>query len=294
MIDSVKVRFTKREIIEASVFQNLGLSQVANIDYLNGDVRTRYANIENLTFRSTRTFTEMHGSPHSFYNAIHGKGARNDDDFSYSHLIESIKLIEEKLRCPAELIMIIIFELGFNIDFWRNVATFLTDSVVLYKYKAPCEDHKNNKDMKMLKFIYENYIQKLYDKAKQYSLHKDLLRIETVYWKDIFIKFGILTLRDLCNKDCLIKAFHDFLNRFDHDYLILDSFNGNSYVQDDDREKIVLYTHPNFWISLNKNYNGKYDSRDELDMLIRKYNLDSGKQRLRELIIEKFYTLLES
>lgn len=297
MIDNVTVRFPDRQIIESSVFQNPSLSQIANIDYQNGDVRTRYANVKNLTFRSTITFTEMHGSLHSFFNVIHRNEARNDDNFPLSHLIESIKLIEEMIKCPAKYIILTSLEFAFNLDLWMNATDFLTGSVILYKYKAPCEDHKNNKKMKILKFIYENFIQKLYDKAKQYSLDKYLLRMETVYKKDIFANFGIFTLQDLCNKDCLIKVFEDYLKRFDRDYLILNSFNGNSNIPDSDRVKILQYTHLDFWTSLNReknNYAGIYEYRDDFRMLIEMYELDSYKERLRKLLIDKFYTLLES
>lgn len=298
MIDNITGHIVTREIIQSNIIENPLFDPSANIQYLDGIIRTRYANIDNLTIRDTRTFTELKGSLHTYCNIINGQGNQNWNEFSFNRILDSIGLIENNLGCYAKDIRLTNYEFGLNLKLEFDPTLFLTNTVIFYKYLAPCEDHKNNKSMKMLKFIYEEFIQKMYDKSKQYSLHTNILRLEMVYrTKDLFNEFGIITLDDLRRKDCYVKMFDDYMNRFDRDFLIVDHFNGTISTTDDERMQISQYTNPAFWINLKAqkvSYSKIYDYRDELNQLIQKYRLDSKKNYLRELLIENFHILLNS
>lgn len=298
MIDNITAHFLNRELIRGQILEDPSYTPSANVQYLDGTIKTRYANIENMSIRDTTTFTELKGSLHTLHNLRTGAGNQNWDDFSLSKIRETINQLEDLLHCNAKEIKLTNYEFAFNIETEINPSFLLENSVIFYKYLLPCQDHKNDKSMKLLKFIYENFIQKLYDKSKQFSLHKNILHMEIVYrTKDIFSRFGVETLADLRNCNCYIAMFNDYLNRFDQDLLIVDSYNGTRKTLINDQTKIIEYTNPGFWINKRNEKCSNYDIRQyklEFNNLIKKYGLDSQKRCLRGLLIEKFETLLNS
>lgn len=298
MIDNITAHFENRKIIQNKIIDHPKFDINANFKYSNGEILSRYANIHNLRIRDTKTFTELKGSLHTYWNLINGFGKQNWSDFSYKQILETIEMFEELFHCHAREIKLTNFEFGFNLQTIINPSDYLLNSIIFYKYLLPCEDHKNEKNMKLLKFIYENYIHKLYDKSKEYSLSENILRMEIVYrTKALFKNFSIMTLDDLQNKDCYYKMFKDYLKRFDKDFIIVDSFNGTANIPVKDRITLVQYTNSAFWLDLKNTNTNYYDTKmykDNFLELVVQYGLDSKKNYLKGLLIEKFETLFNS
>lgn len=296
MIDNVTGRFSSRNIVEKSIFQNELLSPMGRVNLKDGDIGTRTVNLENISIKSTNTYTEFKGSLQSFYNAKKGLGACNYNDFSFSQINEAITMLEIELKCSANSIYLTNYEYGFNLRTEAKPSKLINESFLMYKLSYPCECFKDKKKV-YKQFRYENFLFKVYDKGLEYNLRNNILRIEIGYRsKDLFSKFGVTTLADLRSRECYLNMSNDFLDRFDKHLLIIDDYKIIEKTGTARHISIFVFTNPLFWDLLRKNSQTDEVSnqRKNLKMLIENYNLDSCKQYIRGLLVDKFDTLLNS
>jgi len=292
MIDWVKVFFEDKERIDRLIRRCGELTVLPN-----GKVRY-IMKCYNLKFVSTETTSYMEGSLHSYYNCITGNGKQNYNDFTYMNLLTCLKALGDYLDYDMRATRITVLEFGFNLTLQMSPSDFIDKYILMYKYKYPCFDPKN-KDMKIKKFEYNNYIIKVYDKSRQYGLKEKILRIEIVYRTDEFKKCGIQTLADLKKYCSLMELYDDFMGKYEH-LTMVENYAGNIGMPENDIQAMIKYTNPSFWLTFDdaskyskkEKGNAKERSKKAFESIVKRYALDTVKTYyLKSLISKKFQAL---
>lgn len=296
MTDNITGRFSNRKAVDDNIFQSDLFDPTLRVKSNGGEIKGRSLSLENMCIKSTNTYDELKGSIHSFYNAINGMGIQNYNDFSLSSTNEAISELEERIKIHASQIILTNFEEGLNIDPVFATSGLVTDSFLMFKFLPPCENYNDRKKV-YKKFMHEQFGLKVYDKALEYKLIENMLRIEIVYrTKKLFNQFGVYSLDDLRKKDCHVKMFDDFMERYDNDLLFIDSYKGTDEMGGIKNVTMAALTNPSLWADFKKNSKANEFNiyKKQLNEWIEEYGLDSRKKYIKNLMIDKFYTLLES
>lgn len=300
MYDLIKGIFLEKQRIEFNVINNSKFESkiVKDLYSKDRDYCKICTAINNLNLKITQKHAYIENSIHSYFNSISTDKAHNSNDFSFCDLKHTLNTLEKELNYPLKDIRLQKIEFGFNIDLGFNPTDFLENNLLMYKLKSPCIDPKNNVNMKFKKFKYQNYEVKVYNKSLDcvgICDNPNILRVEIRYLTcKEFNKFGIHNLADLKDINCLNLIFQDLLDKFNH-LVIVDRYDGNADMSTKNRQLMIKYTNPNFWIDIKKNChpNTCRNHRDDFFQLIEKNKLDTWKNTLRDLIIDKFRMLSE-
>lgn len=301
MIDFIRIYFDDKTSIDKYFMDGRRKSTIREIKKEEGE-NTKIARLHNMSLVSTEKGTYLEGSLHSYHNAMKGRKSKNEkdkwfnyNDFTYQNLLEVLEDLEKRLKYDLSKTRMTICEMGFNVNLDMEPNRFIDKFILMFKLKLPCRDPKNQKSMKFKRFDLDNYYVKIYDKSLQYGLKDNILRFEVGFKTDELKELNIRSLKDLLDTDKLEFLFHSLLKKYD-DFLIVDRFDGNKTMPQKARRKMVLYTHPQYWIELldEKKYERRKSSKQELEYLIHKYGLDKRRKYLRHLIEEKFKQLLYS
>jgi len=157
----------------------------------------------------------IRGSLHKNYH----KGL-NSQDFSFTQLLEEMAWLSEKVKISPENLILKNLEIGLNVEMSFPVFDFLSRNLVIYK-SHQFNRYAPDQSGKSIGFYcpLSQYSLKIYDKAKQYGLNSNILRVELRYVKMAPLKgIGVRSLKDLeyalvLNKlyDKLKKAWEDVL-----------------------------------------------------------------------------------
>lgn len=292
MIDFVKCYFNDVRKITKSIENNPRIASEYAYSQSYKDVVTVRYKYYNLEFAITDHSCYFKGSLHSLYNALDGRDAKNYTDFGVNELLYILDHLESLLDYDFKDTRLTVAEYGYNIELQENVTDFIRNNVSMYKYKLPCSDPKNKLDMTIMKYEYQDYVLKIYDKGKQFKLNKNILRVELHNKKKELRRFNIFSINDLRNPES-IQIFHNKLIDRLQDLLIIDSYKGNNSMPKEIKNLMIEYTHADYWIELRtkKNYNKISKSNKELMKIIEKYNVDSKKKLLMSQITDKYNIL---
>lgn len=250
---------------------------------------------ENLFINVTEKGATIENSLHKYFNQIIEDKSHNYNDFDFCDILFVLNSLEQEINYPLEKTSVTNLEFGFNIEMDICPTKFLENNVLMYDFKSPCYDPKNDKGKKIKKFAYTEYEVKIYNKSLQYQLDKQVLRIEIKYKsKRLLNKLGIYNLNDLKNIENIKALMQDFLTKFEA-LLILDSYNGNFLMSKKERQFITHCTHPNYWIELrgSKHPNTVSNQKRKFLKLVKRYELDTWKNQLKKDILSKFNELIE-
>jgi hypothetical protein len=139
-----------------------------------------------------------------------------------------------------------------------------------------------------------DYSIKIYNKSKQFKLESNILRVELkIIQKRFLQKLGIFKLEDLLNKDAFFRLFEALRDKIEG-LVIIDGFQ-DKIMLENNKDKLNKYSNPNYWINLKSTKSPKQISRlkKELETLLNKYELLQTKNKILELLENKFIDLLE-
>lgn len=298
MIDFLRVKLIDRDLMLHNLVKDKHNYQViGKYNHSLGEqeypIRSKR---ENLFINITEKGATIENSLHKYFNQIVSNENHNYNDFYFCDILFALDVLEEETNYPLKQTILTNLEFGFNIELNINPTLFLENNVLMYNFRSPCYDPKNEKGKKIKKFTYTEYEIKIYNKSLQYKLPKNILRIEVKYTsKKQLNKLGIYNLSDLKKSENINALMQDFLRKYDK-LLIVDAYNGNNQMSKRERDFMTHCTHPNYWIELShtKHANTISNQRMKLYKLIEKFNLDSWKNNLRKDIISKFNQLMTS
>lgn len=297
MIDYIKAYFTDKNDVFNHLKSAYGMNSIRYSRFdqkiqelINYD--THYKDFHNLNFKITNQKGFVENSLHTLFNNLNGSEInRNDNDFSYSNLLTSLDFVNIISDYPLdECNLSSQLEFGFNLNVPFDVDDFILNQCVLLNYKP--HTYLENTELKTLKsFTNGFYRLKIYNKAKQFSLPHQLIRIELKFIdKRSFQELGIYKLSDLADKENLFKIY-DLMYRFiDEKLMIVDNIQNQNF-SDHKKRKLYNFCLPKFWNELPKS---KIKSEKfKCKKMLHKNNLLSNKETLLELMESKFYELID-
>ncbi|MEY8849699.1 hypothetical protein AB9K26_12845 [Psychroserpens sp. XS_ASV72] len=297
MIDYIKAKFNDKDKVQSILISEDKFKLKAKYDLkgntLHYPIRCSLDTF-NINISQYNGFIE--NSLHKYYNMLLGRGQHNGDDFTHEAVIDALNALETSLGYDLDNTILNNLEFGFNIDIEINPSKFLEKHVLMYKFKSPCYNPKNDKSMKIKKFSYQEYDIKLYNKSLHLGnkcLTDTILRVEVKYkTKKQFNKFGIYSLNDLKNPSCILKLYEDYLAKLS-ELTIVDSFNGCFGMKKKEQQKFTLFTNPNYWNDTRRNFctSTLQNRKNEFQEMIFKYEQNKWFTTLFKKIDKKFYEL---
>lgn len=186
----------------------------------------------------------IHGSIHKFYNLIAEGSAHNYNQFKHSMLSQAIKWLMNELNINPEDTTIHNLEFGLNIPLDNAPKEFISNNVLMLKYRAPSQVNEFKRKGYFTEYIRDLYYVKVYSKSQQYNLDTSLIRFEIKTRKMKHIeKTGIHLLTDLLDKEKLLLLKGILLKHMSY-LVIIDSLDFSAIKDASDREFMQMYTNP--------------------------------------------------
>jgi len=254
------------------------------------------ARIGNMFIKITEQGGFIENSIHKYFNEINEKKNFNYNDFTFMNLLTALDKLEHELQYDLKETSITILEFGFNIDLGYNPSLFLANNLLMYKFMTPCYDPKNSRKMKIKKFIHDHYEFKIYNKSLESKLkgnQSNLLRIEVKYKSKVLLKeFGINSLDDLRNPQCIINLYVNFMKKYEQ-LIIVDSYDGNCNLSLKEKRFFTNCTNQSFWYKEKEIHcpNTVTNKKNKFKNMVIEKGVDNCKNHLRILIQKKFKEL---
>lgn len=295
MIDFIKAYTSTKESLENKIKGYEDSETICSLDFGTGEIKypcRRY--YENIEVRITNISGIVRNSMHKYFNLKNGFGNNNYTDFYYPDIMTSFEQLQTDLDEDISDYKVTNLEFGLNIQTTLSPKSMLNNNFLMYNF-----DEFNQKDTFKGKGMYKQYNRseyyvKIYDKGLQYKLNYNLLRVEIKVTDSRLLKrkFGIETVKDIYDNDKLELMFNFLLECFD-EINIIDSL-ATQEIRGEEKTVIELGKSPHYWreIKNSKSSSYYYDLRAKYNNLLRKYNLDTIKLELRDLLVAKFQSLI--
>ena len=296
MIDFIRLQYKDKSTIEPFVSDPANFDElITSFEYHSGEVRYPYnVNINNIEVKVNDKSVYIKNSLHKFHNILNGQGNQNHNDFTYSQLSYAIDYLTNSLT-DLDSADITQLEFGVNIEVPKPAEVIIRENIFFHNYKTYNHNKKFRGKGEYRQYDHSNYFIKVYDKAKQYNRHNNILRFEIKFIKKAeFNVLGIKYIDDLKSKKNLSKLFNYLLKRFE-EMTIVDNLRPND-IPSEKYSKIENYLNSTFWekFSDRKYRNSKSKQKKEFEYLLSKYGLLKTKSHLRDLLVQKFQFLINN
>lgn len=250
MIDGIKAILTDNL---DQVRNNPLLDFVVPVSLKDGDIKTNkypVANYRGLQFIDRVNNIELKGSIHKFSN----QGEHNYNDFGLNEINETVYQLANILKIVTNKTKLTNLEVGVNLELDYDPNKFL-NSLIIHRGKR--FNYRERWNMFYKECIHQQFYIKIYNKGAQYSLVKNVLRVEVKYIKMERINgLGIRHISDLTDKTKLLKL-RDELFRVFNEILIGDFSVSTEGLNFRDKLLFAKGHNPDFWIEskpLSENY----------------------------------------
>ncbi|WP_332453648.1 hypothetical protein [Chryseobacterium aquaticum] len=295
MIDFIKIYTQTKEALEANLKKNFG-DTICSMNYCTKEPQypcRRY--FENMEVRITDRMGVIRNSVHKFFNIKNGLGNNNYTDFYYSDIQIAFEQFQQDLNENIEDYKITNLEFGLNIRTSQSPKTLLENNFVMFNFDEFSQNDTFKGKGCYKQYNRSEYLVKIYDKGLQFGLPYNLMRVEIKIIDSKMLKnrCDIFIVKDIYNKNCLMKLFKLLLKVFD-EINIIDSHTAEKVPQKD-KTFIEIGKSPSYWRKIKNNQSSTYyyDIRESYNKLLEKYRLDTIKQELRDSLIHKFNFLIE-
>jgi hypothetical protein len=213
--------------------------------YKNTIINHYFAEYDNMIFKIYNSGSiYISGSLHKLYN----RGKHNSNDFDLNAFKDVLKDFNDKFDILPKNLRILGLEFGVNIEPIINTDTILNN--ILQHKRIDFENNIKSRYGNYLQAKHSNFILKIYNKAKQYKLDKQLLRIEVKQcnWSE-YRKRGLNTFQDFIGFDK--KLFIETLINKWNEVIFYNPLNKSN-------NKWNKYSNVNFWRELKEKSNTTY------------------------------------
>ncbi len=298
MIDFIRMNYKDKSEVESFICDSKNFEELRVVlEKHSGEIeypyKTNFGSMEiNITEKNIRVMNSLH----KFYNQHNKKGYRNHNDFTYSQLTETINLLNNGL-IKLEKARLSKLEFGLNIELDFPAEFIVRENIMMHKYRTHNHNKKFEGKGEFKQFDRSIYDFKIYDKAKQYSLSNNVLRIEIKHKCSKSINpHGIFNINDLISKDNLQSLFENLMMRFE-ELTIIDNYKNSSAISEEVKKKIGVYTSFNHWESMKSTSylkNKASKQKKEFNELLVNNNLLETKNMLRSKLTSKFHQLINN
>lgn len=291
MVDFIKLNVSG--LSESELLKNPLLEWKQKINLNTGEmiypIKGKYFNLD---IKLNPTRKEISGSIHKLRNEIKTSQNQNYDDFAYIDICEIIHHIQNVFRLDLKKTTIENLEIGLNIITNQFPEIILNKKIIVWKDKTPSRDNEYRGRGKYLEFEKSQLYFKIYDKAKQYDIPENILRIECKIIRNEFLKkYGINTLQDLLHKDSL-RALQAFLFESFTSCIIVDDLSFQAFTESKELDIFTKGINPLYWKSF-KNRASKKRFKDSLFQILEKYSLNTIQKEIESKLKAKGNDLLK-
>ena len=242
--------------------------------------------------RRNKPLIKVQGSLHKYYNKTLSEEYKdkyltkgfNGNDFTFLQVVESIKHLCTRLNIDPHQMKLANLELGVN--FIPPVDTIqILDGLILHQGV----EFNKPESYQYRQVVHSQFYIKVYNKARQYLLPKELSRYELKYVKMTYLNsIGIWTLADLTKIDVYKRFKSAFLaawrNTLFYDYSIT---KGN--LTEKQISNLKDYSNSIYWLRLNSKRRDR--PKKELKKITENYS-DNIQSKALEIIELKWDELL--
>lgn len=298
MIDNVKLFVNDKHRFE-NYLENNGLVELStSINHYTGEVHEypKRGKDLNLDISITMNQAIILGSIHKYNNLMEEKGNQNFNDFTFCQIEKVISGLMMKYKIENRKdTSITNLEFGFNLQVQKDPALIIEKNVLMNNFKAPNRNLKFQGKGDFKEFQLTDYSIKIYNKSKQFKLDSNVLRVEIkITNRRLLQKLEIYSLEDLLDYKAYRRLFKLLMEKFEL-LMIVDDFDAN-LIPENQYNRIIKYTNPNYWISIKGKHSPKVVTRlkNDFKCLLLKHDLQKNKIELREKLNSKFEELLHS
>lgn len=245
----------------------------------NGEILKRISEYQNFKFIiKNEKYININGSLHKFFNG----GIHNHNDYTIKNHLEVCNKLTELFRINPFNATIHNIEFGVNIIIPFNTNDFL-NSIILYKVRE-CETETFGGKGYLLRFTFDHYQLKIYNKQLQYSLDESLIRFEIKVTKMEFFKkrnISLKTLSDTLKNENYPILVNLLLNAYS-DLLIYDNSINLKKLNQRDKNTLLLGNNPKYWKEQIINGKEIKKKRTRFKLLVSKY----GKRNIYKTVFE--------
>ena len=294
MVDFIRIFWRDKTRFEHFVCQEENFEDLETLfGYHTSQIKYPYkASFNSMDVKVTEKYGYVYNSIHKSYNDRHFKDAHNHNDFGYQNLCEMVEFLESKL-IDVDNSALTQFEFGLNIEVPTNAEDIIQRNILMHKECGPNHTRVFRGRGRLKQFDHHNYVIKIYDKAKQYNLSTNLLRVEIRFLKaKEFHKLDIFKLKDLKDKSKLRKLFLLLLSRF-NELTIVDEYD-EATIPHNDLEKLIRYSNPHYSETTIAGLSATSKMRHlrVYKRLLAKHNLLKTKSFLKQQLVEKYLQLI--
>jgi hypothetical protein len=216
------------------------------------------------------------GSIHKFYN----DGIHNSNDFDVDAFKCVLRTFKDAFDISPYNLRIIGLEFGVNVN--PSIKTDLILNNVLQHKRIDFENNINSRYGNYLQAKHSNYILKIYNKAKQYKLKDEILRIEIKQrnWSE-YRKLGLNTLEDFIHYDKRIFV-ETLINKWD-EVIFYNPLNVDN--------KWGQYRNVNFWRELKDKSNTTYSKHYKRLKVLNDNSNINIQENISQIILTKIIDL---
>ncbi len=237
-------------------------------------------------------FINIQGSFHKYHN----KGLHNYNDFSILDFCRVLCDLHNKFNLNPFLCNLHNIEFGVNVELPFDTNDLL-NAIISYKGKEYEKRMYNGKGL-LLRFSFQNYELKIYNKGLQYGEHtknKNILRVEIKVKKMEYLhsrNINIHSFADLLNFTEINKLPTLLLTSF-NELLIYDKTINTKELNKPNREILLNGRNPKYWTEIKKVSKEKFKhKRQRFRKLVFKYGKNNLQTSVYELIKNKLYKML--
>jgi len=296
MIDFIKLHWQDKDRLQSYVLKEGNFEAVNMVlEKHSGQIKYPYTtHFTGMKVGLTQKSGYVKNSLHKSYNILKTGIEHNFNDFTYSNICEEIDYLSSRLVDLSKS-RITQLEFGLNIPIDILAEVLIRRNILMHKLKGANHNRQYFGKGELKQFDYHNYVFKIYDKAKQYGLDINVLRIEIKFIKSKdFQALGIFNIQDLKCKMKLRKLFTLLLERYD-ELTIVDDYL-DSWLNLKDLSALKKYVNPAYWEEdlRSKTRQTKSVHKEKLEVILNKYNLLKTKVVLRNLLTQKFIYLINN
>jgi hypothetical protein len=226
----------------------------------------------------------LKGSYHEYFS-----GGQNHADFTLTDFLTVIKDLDKKFHFNPGLDLLHNIEFGVNVKLPFDTKTFLR-SIISFKGKE-YELRRYNGQGYMIKFSFDQYELKIYDKGFQYRLQENLLRFEIKVTTMQFLRSKGIYLHS--SKDLLLHACHSrlgaLLNDFFGQLVIYDHSIKINTLQPRVQRLLREGQNPKYWSQLKETNPENYKKKvRRFRELVAKHGTQKRPATVQKLITDKW------
>jgi hypothetical protein len=244
---------------------------------------SQYNGIEKFCTIKNNQYTTLKFSYHKYFNPEN----KNHTDFTISNYLDVLTDLSDKFEINPYLTTLHNLEFGVNITLPFKTKTFL-NSIISYKgkeYRKETFKCTGN----LLRFEFEQYELKIYDKGKQYQLQDNILRFEIKVTKMEFLtakKITAINYTDLLQKNTIENLSKLLLKAFTNLLIYDNTINLRAVKNQKEREILLNGKNPKFWSEIQNN-NTLKSKRQRFKNLVLKHSTNDNQNLVYNLIKNK-------